>query len=215
MTKVEYDDIVVSGKDIAWPKVQKIHGCATFDPNEHFAMGEGGELFITVAKTYNLGMSVYIEDSMVTVSRTLKANSKAYTGAKLSLADLSQTWTKKFLLSVSQSDLSQTSDRPQSCVHYPTKEYPTYRHCDDSFLSDVCRSLNLTPFWATEDLSQVTSATSRPGKVTQLDLWNLFDGSRQSDCPLPCLATSVRGHELAEFTTRDRHSTLAFSFHWQ
>jgi len=209
VTKVEYDGREVSGKDIPWPEVQKIHGCTTFDPNGHFSMKEGGELFITIAKTYNLGLSVYIEDEGVTVSRALKSNSKAYTGAKLNMADLSQTWTKKYLLSVRQSlDVEVES----TCVNYPTAQYTSYADCDSAFLREVCQALKLTPFWAVAELSSVSRETSSLGPNQRLELWDMFDGSRQSDCARPCLATWVRGHELGEWPTVDRHSTFAFTF---
>ena len=197
----------VSGKDMSWSTVPKIHGCTTFDPNDYFHYEEGGELFLSFAKTYNLGLSVYIEDAGVTVSRALKINSKAYTGAKLSVADLSQTWNKKFLLTIQQTTLS-------NCVEYPSSQFSSYKECDDAFLSEVCQSLNVTPFWAAANLSHVTREMVRPDLETELKLWDLFDGSRLSDCPLPCLATSVRGSEMAEWRTKNKHSTLAFSFHW-
>ena len=204
---VEFGPDLVPGKDISWSTVPKIHGCTTFDPNDYFHYEEGGELFLSFAKTYNLGLSVYIEDAGVTVSRALKINSKAYTGAKLSVADLSQTWNKKFLLTVQQTTLS-------NCVEYPSSEFSSYKECDDAFLSEVCQALKVRPFWAAANLSLVTRETVRPDLETELKLWDLFDGSRLSDCPLPCLATSVRGSEIAEWRTNNKHSTLAFSFDW-
>ena len=30
--RVEYDTDTVAGEDIAWPTVQQLHGCVTFDP---------------------------------------------------------------------------------------------------------------------------------------------------------------------------------------
>jgi len=205
VTKVEYSGREVEGKNISWPLVQQLHGCTTFSPSDYFSMKEGGELFITVAKTYNMGLSVYIEDEGVSVGRALKSNSKAYTGAKMSMADLSKTWTKKFLLSVRQ------MVKRAGCVSYPTKQYDTYAQCDAAFLRDVCKTMNISPFWAVSDLSSVTKETSDLGKDLRLELWDLFDGSRKSDCGKPCMVTEVRGYELAEWPTSDRHSTFAFT----
>lgn len=209
ITKVEYHDGKAGTEKYLRPIVQqKIHGCITFDPNDYFSMVAGGELFITLNKTENLGLSVYIEDWQLTVSRTLKSTSTAYSGAKVSLADLGQTWNKKFLMSLSQ---SQAVERSSDCVNYPTQEFSSYRECDAAFLSQVCQSFNLTPFWATAELSEVTRLTANPGLERRLELWNLFDGSLESDCARPCLATIIRGSELAEWRTNNQHSTLAFS----
>ena len=217
ITKVEYHDGKEGIEKELRPIVQqKIHGCITLDPNDYFSMVPGGELFITVnrtPKTDNLGLSVYIEDWELTVSRTLKSASAAYSGAKVSLANLGETWIKKFLLSLHQ---SQAVERSSGCVNYPTHQFSSYSQCDAAFLSEVCQALNMTPFWATADLSEVTRDTANPGPERRLELWNLFDGSRQSDCARPCLATSIRGSELAEWKTsnNNHNSTLAFSFDW-
>ena len=210
ITKVEYYDGKAGTEKYLRPIVQqKIHGCITFDPNDYFNMVEGGELFLTLNKTENLGLSVYMEDWQLTVSRTLKSASAAYSGAKVSLADLGQTWNKKFLLSLSQ---SQAVESISGCANYPTQQFSSYRECDAAFLSQVCQSLNLTPFWAAADLTEVTRDTANPGLEGRLELWSLFDGSRESDCARPCLATNIRATELAEWRTNNHHSTLAFSF---
>ena len=222
LLKVEYSGRELAGRDISWPLVQLLHGCTTFSPSDYFSMEKGGELFITVAKTYNMGLSVYIQDEAVSVGRALKSNSKAYIGAKMSMADLSQTWTKKFLLSVTHS----LKDVASGCVSYPTKQYDTYAQCDAAFLRDVCKTMNIreafiyiirtsaitlfvliyiiqflfqfkmrssrSPFWAASDLSSVTKETSDLGQDLRLELWDLFDGSRESDCGRPCEVTEVR-----------------------
>ena len=69
----------------------------------------------------------------------------------------------------------------------------------------------LVPFWATEDLAEVTNVSLKPPKFDDLLLWNLFDGSQQSNCPKPCLSTKVVGSELSEKRSED-WSTLVFSF---
>ena len=213
ITKIEYFDGKEGTVEYLKPSLrQKIHGCITLDPNDYYSMTEGGELFITVNKTENLGLSVYIEDREMTVSRALKSNSAAYSGAKLSLANLGESWNKKFLLSLHQ---SQAVEGSSGCVNYPTSQFSSYSQCDDDFVSTVCQALHLTPFWAASNLSEVTRETADPGEAARLELWSLFDGSRESDCAWPCLTTSVRGSELAEWRTSGtsgQHSTLAFSF---
>ena len=69
----------------------------------------------------------------------------------------------------------------------------------------------LVPFWATEDLAEVTKVALKPPDYDELLLWNLFDGSRQSDCHKPCFSTKVVGSELSEKRSED-WSTLVFSF---
>lgn len=71
------------------------------------------------------------------------------------------------------------------------------------------------PFWATKDLTEVTNITTKPQHYDDLVLWNLFDGSKQSDCRKPCISTTVVGTELSEKATSGNHSgssTFIFSF---
>ena len=69
----------------------------------------------------------------------------------------------------------------------------------------------VVPFWATEDLAEVTKITAKPPNYDELLLWNLFDGSQESDCPKPCLSTKIVGSELSEKRSEGL-STLVFSF---
>ena len=72
------------------------------------------------------------------------------------------------------------------CRHYPTSEFSTFSDCDSQFVRRKLAAGGLVPFWATEDLAEVTNITAKPPDYDELLLWNLFDGSQQSDCHKPC-----------------------------
>ena len=98
------------------------------------------------------------------------------------------------------------------CVNYPSRQFNSYRDCDNHFLSLVSQNLNINTFWAAADLSEVTRETTNLSQENIMQLWNLFDGTRESDCGRPCLKTFITGHELADWINPHQHSTLAFTF---
>ena len=73
-----------------------------------------------------------------------------------------------------------------NCRNYPTEDFETFRDCDAQFVRREVDKMGVVPFWATQDLTEVTNITTRPERFDVLTLWNLFDGSKESDCHKPC-----------------------------
>ena len=97
------------------------------------------------------------------------------------------------------------------CRNYPTEEFSSFGDCDAQFVRREVEAAGLVPFWATRDLAEVTNITAKPPHYDELLLWNLFDGSRESNCHKPCSSTKVVGSEISE--KRSEGSTsLVFSF---
>ena len=73
------------------------------------------------------------------------------------------------------------------CVNYPTELYKSYEECDTRFMRSVTERVGVTPFWVTSDYSQVTRHFQPPhGGHFVETLWDLFYGSRASECKKPC-----------------------------
>ena len=49
-------------------------------------------------------------------------------------------------------------DPSRRCRVYPTKDFHSYRQCDDQFIKDYVSNLDppITPVWLTNDADQVT-----------------------------------------------------------
>ena len=97
------------------------------------------------------------------------------------------------------------------CRNYPTEEFSSFSDCDSQFVRREDDAAGVVPFWAAEDLAEVTNITVKPPNYDELLLWNLFDGSLESNCHKPCLSTKVIGSELSEKRSEDL-TTLIFSF---
>ena len=59
------------------------------------------------------------------------------------------------MMSLSQQILTD-QDKNSECENYPNKKYQSYNDCDKEFVSGYMKKVNITPFWATEDMELVT-----------------------------------------------------------
>ena len=57
-------------------------------------------------------------------------------------------------------------DEESKCRNYPNKEYLNYKDCDQTYVQKAIQEkYNITPFWATQDLDNVTIMTIRQGHL--------------------------------------------------
>ena len=92
------------------------------------------------------------------------------------------------IIRISQ-EINTESDSEAKCRNYPDEEYQSYMDCDTSFVHDELKERQkIVPFWATDNLEEVTQTYVEP---MNLDLYDLFDGTISSPCFTPCLSTKV------------------------
>ena len=92
------------------------------------------------------------------------------------------------IIRISQ-EINTERDSEAKCRNYPDEEYQSYMDCDTSFVHDELKQRQkIVPFWATNDLEEVTQTYVEP---MNLDLYDLFDGTISSPCFTPCLSTKV------------------------
>ena len=92
------------------------------------------------------------------------------------------------IIRISQ-EINTERDSEAKCRNYPDEEYQSYMDCDTSFVHDELNERQtIIPFWATNDLEEVTQTYVEP---MNLDLYDLFDGTISSPCFTPCLSTKV------------------------
>ena len=101
------------------------------------------------------------------------------------------------MISVSQNIYSE-KDKETFCRNYPTSQWINYRQCDEDFVHQEMKKRNIVPFWATNNMSEVTSITS---KSSGPDVMLYVGGTIKSTCPLPCRTSKVRVFE----TNRGSH----------
>ena len=97
---------------------------------------------------------VHIEDRRKAVERTLESNMLAYEGPILKING-SNGQNVYAMFGLSQT-IYTDKDKNSECKTYPNERYQSYKDCDTEFVSNFTKEMNMTPFWATQDLKLVT-----------------------------------------------------------
>ena len=182
---------ILNGTDLVLNSVPQFPNCMTIDIHEHFSkMDVPRQVFIRLKKVKNMGIDVYLLDKNLASKRTIKSELLAYTGPTLTNPDLEiVSKTERFILKITQSKDAEEDDS-NGCVDYPNQRFETFGECDGHFVHEQMIGEGIMPFWATDNLDEVTRYSlynlNRSGKYV-----NLLDGTMESDCPTPCLRTKV------------------------
>ena len=139
-------------------------------------------------------VSVLIEDRMKALRRRLsKSNSLDYFGPPIETKRLNPK-IYRFILSVAQT-MELEEDPGSMCVNYPTKTFPSFHDCDESFVyQEMRQKYNLMPFWAAKSLDEVTQLKYYNSETLTTNLpWRfLLEGAQESNCLRPCKSTKVK-----------------------
>ena len=139
----------------------------------------------------NMGINVFLLDKNFASKRSRKSELLAYTGPTLTNPNMEGvSKTERYILKITQSkDVAE--DESNGCVDYPNKKFKTFGECDGHFVHEQMIGEGIMPFWATDNLEEVTRCSlynfSKSGNYI-----DLLDGTLESDCPTPCLRTKVR-----------------------
>ena len=105
------------------------------------------------------------------------------------------------------------NDPTKRCRSYPSTKAKSYNECDKKFVRDELEkyvALDFIPIWATDNLFHVSRANvlnySNLNIVT-----SLLDGSRSSNCPLPCETSSMRTRFFSEEYSEDAIIQINFA----
>jgi hypothetical protein len=118
--------------------------------------------------------------------------------------------TKSYIVNLKKNVFVE-EDPSKNCQDYPNADFETYGECDDHFMKEyvATSSPGLVPIWLTEDLDNVTTLDIID---YQYDYDNLYDGTKLSDCPLPCTTISTKTSLLSDYITGDGSTTIDITF---
>lgn len=126
--------------------------------------------------------------------RQLTENMLSYVGPHIGNPNLNFTKRLRFAIKIEQI-IDSELDASKNCRNYPTEEYSSFSECDEKFVQLQFRKHfdNITPFWVTDNLTEVTSFRKWRGGVGEKTglMEELIDGSKPSSCKRPCLRTKV------------------------
>ena len=153
----------ISGSEITW-QIRPIYPfCQPIDLLGYFGQQLKPQqiiFYFNAQKELNgTGILLYvIERNTALRRRLLKSNMLSYNGPDMKLNDLHYD-AKLFKVGfrLSQSLFIDNDDEEIICVNYPVEKFPNYRECDEDFMSkEIDHLYGITPFWAAENMSEVT-----------------------------------------------------------
>ena len=132
-------------------------------------------------------VSIVLLDKNRVARRPLKTVRLSYSGSRASSFNLKTPGYVRFLIKISQT-INFEENKNSPCRKYG-KNNARFGECDDQFVENyVKQKYNITPFWATDNLDEVTKIANL--KYTR-ELGGLYKGDIESPCLVPCVLTQV------------------------
>ena len=150
----------IEGIDLNWRPVFQFPLCKTLNFTESLDLNENTpkEIQIYLGEIENLGINLHFIEKNKVLTRTLLNNYLAYDGPSVAISDLSIDSSKQIqvILKMSQ-DINTEINEESKCKNYPYENYLNYNACDESYVQNIMKEkLNITPFWATQDMDSIT-----------------------------------------------------------
>ena len=79
----------------------------------------------------------------------------AYTGPKIESLDLMKPKAVRVIIGLSQFKYLE-KEKATDCQNYPSNQFNTFQDCDEDFIKDKMKTFGLMPFWATDNMEEVT-----------------------------------------------------------
>ena len=160
--KLDNKYLHVFGKNIDWSLIPTGYpACQLFDLAKYIDLKKytPQTVVFILRKIENLGFSLKIEDNMKNLKkRSLRSQSQDYEGPIIDLENLNDTGDFRYFLGISQTKNLETYSEIE-CKNYPNKNFLSYQACDESFVYNKMKDSNIMPFWAAQELYEITNFT--------------------------------------------------------
>ena len=152
----------IDGSDIKWSPAFKYPHCQSIDLTDYSFTKNISPLMLWVMfnGTYmkEMSLSVFLEERNMDSMRNIDSNKEMFIGSPLIFKNMSENFQHEILLSLSQTIYSEL-DTEAECVDYPNGKFQSFGDCDLFSIQQALRKdyENLIPFWATKNLTSITS----------------------------------------------------------
>ena len=159
--KGEWHTITID--NMAWKLLPEFPACTRINLTNYFDLKTvvPKQIFIEILRHDNMGISIYLEDKIKSLKRPLKASRLDYTGPDIGNPDLTKSKKERVILRIFQV-IDSELDKDKNCVNYPNETYLSYVECDEKYVYNqfATKYKPVLPFWAAENLKEVTSLRS-------------------------------------------------------
>ena len=110
------------------------------------------KISFSLLNTENVSFHINIAEKNQALTKR-RRDSYAYNGPVPKIKLESETLT--IGLRIKQSYYAD-KDKSTNCTNYPNTKFKSYKDCDENFISDEMKKLNVMPNWATDDQTKIT-----------------------------------------------------------
>ena len=147
----------LNGSDLVLSNVPSYPNCKTVDIFDYFSKSlVPTQVFFVLKRTENLGVDLYLLDKNLESKRSVKSELSAYIGPRLTNPDLITSKWERLILRITQTK-DAPEDESNGCLDYPIEKFQTFKECDANFVNKEMREEGVMPFWATDNLEEVTA----------------------------------------------------------
>ena len=213
----EKNEQIIEGKTVTWSEYPMYPNCQALDLKKYIQQENKTTIRIEQIKFKILTENKYafflypLDRKRALTKRISVTNMLSYSGPVIGNQFKGFTKNIRVALRVSQSKYTE-KDESNPCAEYPNEKFKSFRDCDEKFIYHNMKTKhNLVPFWATENISEVSdNRMIKEEDVANLNrLLNSFmDGRVGSPCPKPCLETKLAGMMTTERYWKKTHSSF-------
>ena len=153
---------VIKGTKISWSQFPIYPNCKALDLEGYIHTPNKTSIRIEQIKFKIIGMDKYafflypIDKNRALTKRMFARNMLSYSGSVIGNQFKGFTKNMRIALRATQNKYAE-EDKTNPCSKYPNKEFRSYRDCDEKFVNRVMKTKwHLMPFWATDNMSDVT-----------------------------------------------------------
>ena len=129
----------------------------TFDLYEYFPKTVvPTQVLFYLKRTDNFAINIYLLDKNDASKRSLKSQLLAYDGPTVTSRNMMVSKKERFILKFNQIKHSE-ADKSNGCQEYPNKRFETFGDCDKQYVYKQMKDEGVMPFWATDNIKEVTS----------------------------------------------------------
>ena len=212
-------DYKIRGPQIKWKTTPLYPDCQLLDLEDNLGYNFSEtphSIQFVLNERQNTAFNIHVvEKERAPRKRHLKRNFLAYTGPKIESLDLMKPKAIRVILGITQFKYLER-EKKQDCQNYPSEKFRTFQDCDEDFIKDKMKSFGLMPFWATDNMEEVTKQRFPIFSIASMNvlmypstyinyiflrilsdkepfpcLLNYVDGSVDSPCPPPCTNLKV------------------------
>ena len=153
---------IIEGTSITWSKFPMFPNCQALDLTNYIQQENRTSIRIEQIKFKILTENKYafflypLDRKRALTKRISVTNMLSYSGPVIGNQFKGFTKNIRVALRVSQSKYTE-KDESNPCAEYPNEKFKSFRDCDEKFVYHNMKTQhNLVPFWATENVSEVT-----------------------------------------------------------